>query len=158
MLRLTNRQLLVAGLIVLAVTLLAVVSDAHGGRNQRPLLQRISQPTLERAAERAVAAGRIHSARWGDATRWLRNISRELVARAFPRETRGWALCVVGRESGFNPGAVSSTDDHGLPQIHRTAHPWVNTRRIVVDPPYAIAVMVRLSDHGRNRGPWGWSC
>jgi hypothetical protein len=155
MLRMTPRQLAIAGCVVLLIAVIATVADAHAGdQHRRPLLQRISQPRLERAAERAVAAGRIHSSRWGDATPWLRNISRELVRRAFAGDAERWALCVVDRESGFNPGAVSSTGDHGLPQIHRTAHRWVDTRRIVVDPVYGVSVFVALSDHGRNRGPW----
>jgi hypothetical protein len=49
---------------------------------------------------------------------------------------------------------VSSTGDYGLPQIIRASHPWVDFGRILVDPPYAVAVMVQLSDGGRSRGPW----
>lgn len=28
-------------------------------------------------------------------------------------------LCIIGRESGWNPRAVSRTDDHGLVQLNR---------------------------------------
>lgn len=139
--------------LVAAVVLLVVATDARGDN-----VDRMSQARLERAAHRAVVKGGVHSTRWADASPWLRRLSHELVERAFGETTRGWALCVVGRESGFNPGAVSRTDDHGLPQINRPSHPWVNYARIVRDPVYAVAVMVRLSDHGASRGPWGWSC
>jgi len=117
------------------------------------------QSQLEHAAIEAAATGGILSSRYGAATPWMKRLSRELVERAFVgANARRMALCVVGRESGFNPGAISSTDDHGLPRINRPSHPWVNFRRITVDPPYAVSVMVRLSGHGRNWGPWGWSC
>lgn len=131
--------------------------DARGADRHRPrlpLLERISDRTLERASLRAVRHHRILSTRWGDATPWLRNVARELVERAFIGDNRRWALCVVERESGFNPGAISATDDHGLAQIHRTAHPWINVNRARVDPPYAVRTFVALSDHGRNRSPW----
>jgi len=162
MTRPTDRQLAIAGIIVLLLAVLAVVADADGAKRlDRPLLQRIDDRTLERAAERAVSAGRIRSTRWGDATPWLRNISRELVRRAFAGDAERWALCVLERESGGNPGAISRTGDYGLPQINRASHPWVDYRRILVDPPYAIDVMVTLSDGGAHRSPWkgyGYVC
>jgi len=154
MTRPTDRQLAVAGIIVLLLAVLAVVADADGADR----VDRLSQARLERAAERAASTGGIRSSRYADATPWMRRLARELVERAFPRGSRQTALCIVDRESGFNPGAISRTDDHGLPQINRPSHPWVNVRRIVVDPVYAVAVMVRLSHRGRDWGPWGWAC
>jgi Transglycosylase SLT domain len=150
----TARAVAIALALVAVGVLVVAVSDARGADR----VDRLTQPALERAATEAAATGGIRSTRYADATPWMRRLSRELVARAFAGDARRWALCVVERESGFNPGAVSSTDDHGLPQVNRPSHRWVDYRRIVVDPVYAVAVMVRLSDRGRNRGPWGWSC
>jgi hypothetical protein len=142
------------GLVLLILTLVAVAADAKGADR----VDRMRTPALERASIRAAATGGIHSHRYGDATPWMRRLSRELVERAFTGSARSWALCVVNRESGFNPGAISRTDDHGLPQINRPSHSWVNYGRITVDPPYAVAVMVKLSRHGHSRGAWGYSC
>jgi len=152
--RFDPRTLAIAGCVLLLIALIAAVADAKGADR----VDRLSRAQLEHAAERAAATGGIRSHRYADATPWMKRLARELIERAFPRESRAWALCVVGRESGFNPGAISRTDDHGLAQINRPSHPWVNVRRLVVDPVYAVAVMVTLSDGGANRSPWGWAC
>ena len=151
-----NAERRIVGVALFAVVVIVLLVTAVDAKADR--VDHLRQTTLERAAHRAVVHGRIRSTRWGDATPWLRRLSRELIERAFTGSSRSWALCVVERESGFNPGAVSRTDDHGLPQINRPSHSWVNYSRIVRDPVYAVAVMVRLSDHGANRQPWGWSC
>jgi len=154
----TDRQLAIAFLLALYLVLVAVVADVSHAADR---VDRLPQPALERAATRAAATGGIRSHRYGDATPWMRRLSRELVSRAFRGDARRWALCVVGRESAFNPGAISRTDDHGLAQINRPSHPWVNVRRLVVDPVYAVAVMVRMSEGGRYRRPWqgsGYAC
>lgn len=150
----SERRAVGLGLLLVAVlVLLVAVTDARADN-----VDRMPQRQLERAAHAAVHNGGIRSHRYGDASPWLRRLSRELVERAFTGSSRWWALCVVNRESGFNPGAISRTDDHGLPQINRPSHPWVNYPRIIRDPVYAVAVMVRLSERGQSRGPWGWSC
>lgn len=41
---------------------------------------------------------------------------------AFPPSLRPVAACIIKRESGGNPGAVSATHDYGLFQINRAAH------------------------------------
>ncbi len=40
----------------------------------------------------------------------------------FPPSLRPTAACIIKRESGGNPGAVSATRDYGLFQINRAAH------------------------------------
>ena len=40
----------------------------------------------------------------------------------FPPSTRTKASCIIRRESGGNPNAVSATGDYGLFQINRAAH------------------------------------
>jgi hypothetical protein len=94
----------------------------------------------------------------------MRRLSYELVERAFtpygPNAVR-WSLCVVNRESGGNPGAISRTDDHGLPQFNRPSHPWIDYTRLKRDPPYAVAIFVRMSRGGSYRSPWSgghYSC
>jgi hypothetical protein len=97
------------------------------------------------------------------ATPYMRSIVQELITRYFPAgDNRNWALCVAGRESGYNPAAVSYTDDHGVGQLNRPSHTWVNYNRIAFwhkgrwasDPVYSTKVFVRLSRHGANRSPW----
>ena len=154
MLRTTPRGLAITAMVVLLVALIAACADAKASDR----VDRLPQLALERAAIRAAATGGIRSSRYADATPWMKRLSEELVERAFPRSARSMAFCIVNRESGWNPGAISRTDDHGLAQINRPSHPWVSYGRITVDPVYAVAVFVRLSDRGRDWGPWGWSC
>jgi hypothetical protein len=111
---------------------------------------------LANAADHAIARGAIHSHRWGDATPWLRRLVYEMVQRAFtPYGTQAWALYVVDRESGFNPGAInSSSGTTGIAQIHPRYHTWINYTRVQRDMRYALSTFLRLSRGGRNTGPW----
>lgn len=150
----------VLGLVLLAVVGLSSCSpDAKATAADR--VSSMPQRTLEKQARIVARTGGIYSSRYGAASPYLKRLSRELVARAFPSWAERWAFCVVGRESGWNPGAISRTDDHGLAQINRPSHRWVDYRRITADPVYGVAVFVRLSDRGASRGPWGggtYSC
>lgn len=99
----------------------------------------------------------------GCATLYMRSIVKELIARYIPAgNNRDWALCVAGRESGYNPAAISPTNDHGVGQLNKPSHTWVNYNRIAFwykgrwasDPVYSTKVFVRLSRQGANRSPW----
>lgn len=147
-------QRYVVALALLLLVVLVVVLVFADRASARDRVDRMPQPALERAAIRAVAVGGVRSSRYGDATPWVKRLSRELVERAFAGDARRWALCVVARESGWNPGAISATNDHGLAQINRPSHRGISYARLVVDPPYAVAVFVGLSDGGANRSPW----
>jgi soluble lytic murein transglycosylase-like protein len=60
---------------------------------------------------------------------------------------------VVGRESGFNPGAVnSSSGAAGLFQF--LGHPQFSTWRLLHDPAYAVDAAWSLSHGARDRSPW----
>ena len=63
------------------------------------------------------------------------------------------AACIVGRESGWNPFAVSATGDHGLFQFNRLAHPWLDMSRIY-EIRFNVRLAWRMSRHGTNWGPW----
>lgn len=43
------------------------------------------------------------------------------------------ALAVIEHESGFNPEAVSSTDDYGLMQINAVNHKWLEEKYRTAD-------------------------
>lgn len=111
---------------------------------------------LAAAGDRAIKNGAVYSHRWGDASPYLIAICYEMVRRAFSRYgTQAWALYVVRRESGCNPGAInSSSGTTGIAQIHPRYHTWVNYYRVQRDMKYALATFVRLSRGGRNTGPW----
>lgn len=111
---------------------------------------------LANAADQAIANGAIRSHRWGDATPWLTRLCYEMVRRAFaPYGTQDWAVYVVRRESGCNPGAInSSSGTTGIAQIHPRYHTWIDYSRVQRDMRYALATFLRLSRGGRNTGPW----
>lgn len=135
-------------------------------------VDRLTTPVLKREARTVARNGGIvcHTIGVGAgcATRYMRRLTIELVERAFAPDgawAARWAVCVAGRESGGNPAAVSSTDDHGAGQLNRPSHPWVNYHRIAwqtprsptgwaSDPVYSVAVFHRLAHGGANRGPW----
>lgn len=108
----------------------------------------------------------------GCATLRLRSLSKALVVERFSRagaEPLAWALCVVGHESGFNPGAVNaSSGAAGLSQTEVNWHHEFSDDgrghgyfRLTHDPAYAVAAMWRLSRGARDRTPWtggGYSC
>jgi hypothetical protein len=125
---------------------------------RRPLRLRsvkcLSQRVLERTARHVARHGGVLGSCYGCATPYMRVLSVELVARAFPPASRLWAVCVVGRESGGNPGSISRTRDYGLPQIHVAAHPEFSAWLLTHDPVYSAKAFVRLSQHGRHRAPW----
>lgn len=150
-------------LALIMVAAATFTGTASAGNN----LQTMPLKKLEREARVVGLNGGItcHTVGVGHdcATPYMRNIVRELITRYFPAgENRDWALCVAGRESGMNPAAVSSTDDHGVGQLNRPSHSWVDYNRIAFwhkgrwasDPVYSTQVFVRLSRHGANRSPW----
>jgi len=86
---------------------------------------------------------------------------RAEVRRQFPPHTWQRVYCIINRESGWNPRAVSRTNDHGLLQlnaIHRSRFPGLWPRR------YEIQANIRMGyllwrDVGFQ--PWqggGYSC
>lgn len=91
------------------------------------------------------------------ATPRMRALSRRLVIARFapagPTAVKV-ALCLVGRESGFNPGAISTTGDHGLPQANYSAHRTTVDWQRIYDPVYALGVMWSLSHGGTSWSPW----
>jgi hypothetical protein len=118
-----------------------------------PPIRCLTTRQLERLGRRVAAHGGVRSSRYGDATPLMRRISLVLVARAFPARTRPWALCIVLRESGANPGAISVSHDYGLGQLHRGLWP-VNIWRQLRDPGYGARAFALVSEHGRRRWPW----
>lgn len=61
------------------------------------------------------------------------------------------------RESGYNPSAVSRTDDHGVFQFNRPSHPWIDYVRIARDVVYNVAAARRLYA-AAGLQPWGGWC
>lgn len=135
-------------------------------------VDRLPTRLLEREARKVALHGgiRCHTIGVGArcATPYMRRLVRELVERRFRvygRYALAWGVCVAGRESGFNPAAISATDDHGVGQLNRPSHQWVDYGRIAWatdvsptgwagDPVYSVAVFAKLSRGGRNRDPW----
>lgn len=155
--------------IIVVVAALALAAGAAAAGDRVDLL---TTGQLEREARKVALNGGIvcHTPGVGAAcaTPYMRRLVRELVERRFRPDgpfAIAWGLCIAGRESGFNPAAVSRTDDHGAGQLHRPAHPWVSYGRIAWrtnvsptgwagDPVYSVAVFHRLSRGATNRGPW----
>jgi hypothetical protein len=93
----------------------------------------------------------------------MKNLSRRLVIERFAtagNDAVRWALCVVGRESAFNPGAINtSSGAAGLFQF--LGHPQYSNWSLTHDPVYQVRAAWSLSHGARDRSPWyggGYSC
>jgi hypothetical protein len=123
-----------------------------------------SAPSLAVQARWLAQHGGVRSSRYGDATPHMKQLVRALIRQTF--RPAGWAAvreaeCLSRREAGWNPAAVSPSDDHGAFQAHRPAHPQFDYARISVDPAYSVWVGWIISDHGTNWSPWNggvYSC
>ncbi len=120
----------------------------------------MSTNRIEQAAQNQINKGAIYSSRWGDASPYLKRLCYELVERAFsPFGTQSWALYVVNRESGCNPGAINSTSGTtGIAQIHPAYHKWINYYKLKRNIRYAVAVFVHMSKGGKATRPWACNC
>lgn len=122
----------------------------------------MSYSQLAQQGRLEVQHGGTYSMRYGDCSSRLKNISHELLDRAFrPYGTQGWAEYIVDRESGFCPGAVNTTYSSWnqraqcLAQLIPEYHTWVDYDRCKSDPAYSVWVFLHLSKGGHSTGPWG---
>jgi hypothetical protein len=135
----------------MCVALLVVVSGtsaATGGVVKRPHpLSLAVQARLE------VRRGGIYGTCYGCASSRLKSLTAALIRQRFGVYAAR-ALCFARRESGLNPGAISSTDDHGAFQINRPTHGQFSYWLMDHDPAYGVQAGWVVSDHGTNWGPW----
>ena len=124
-------------------------------------VHKFSDSQLAEQARLEVKNGGTYSIRYGDCSSRLKTLSRELVERAFrPYGTTSWALYIVGRESGFCPGAVNTTYSNSKEQAQCIAqmipryHTWVDYKRCKSDPAYSVKVFRELSNGGKSTRPW----
>jgi hypothetical protein len=144
-------------ILVLGASLLVIFAGSASAG-----VESYSNNQLQREAAKEIAHGGIYSVRWGDASPYLKSLCYEMVRRAFaPFGTDQWAIHIVNRESGCNPGAVNTTYSSWsqraqcIAQMIPAVHTWVDYARCKRDLPYAVRVFVRLSNGGRETGPWG---
>ena len=119
--------------------------------------------SLQAQARYTALHGGIQGSCFGCATSRMKYLSRQLVIQQFQRAGSGavrWALCVVGRESGGNPGAVnSSSGAAGLFQF--LGHPQYSNWMLTHDPVGQVRAAWQLSHGAQDRSPWyggGYSC
>src|SRR5262247_4151157 len=100
-----RRQMRILAIAAACAAIAVLVSPAHAEHYGRGR-------TLHAQARYVALHGGIRSSCYGCATNYMKSLSRRLVIERFswagPEAVR-WALCVVGRESDFNPGAVNSS-------------------------------------------------
>lgn len=115
-----------------------------------------SSSSLEVKARWVANHGGITGTCAGCATPQMQTLSRLLVIQRFSSAGSNavrWALCVVGRESGFNPGAVNSSS--GAASLFQLfGHPQFSTWRMLHDPGYAVMAGWNLSHGAKDRSPW----
>jgi hypothetical protein len=89
---------------------------------------------------------------WGCASSAVKAAVREYVSRVGGPH----AVCIAYRETGYNPSAISATDDHGLFQVHRASyHDWVDYNRMTSgDVIYSTYIFLKMSNWNRDLSPW----
>jgi hypothetical protein len=119
--------------------------------------------SLHAQARYTAMHGGILGSCYGCATPRMKYLARQLVIERFGSAgsyTGQWALCVVGRESGFNPGAInSSSGAAGMFQF--LGHPQYSYWSLTHDPVYQVSSAWQLSHGGRDKSPWyggGYNC
>lgn len=122
-----------------------------------------SSTSLHAQARWTALHGGIQGSCYGCATSRMQYLSRRLVIEQFSRagsDAVRWALCVMGRESGGNPGAVnSSSGAAGLFQF--LGHPQYSYWMLTHDPVGQVKAAWQLSHGAQDRSPWyggGYSC
>lgn len=118
---------------------------------------------LAKQARYIASHGGIQGSCWACATQRMQQISRRLVVLRFAmagQDAVRWSLCVVRRESGFNPGAVnSSSGAAGLFQF--LGHPQYDSWKLTHDPVYQVWAAWDLSQGATVRSHWyggGYNC
>ena len=113
--------------------------------------------TLDQRATKEIKHGGIYSRRWGAASPKLKAIVTQMILMKFGHGYIGQkALCYAQRESGLNPLALSSTNDHHVFQLNWSAHhnTFDYARLDEPDVGYGIIAGWRLSKGGRDFSAW----
>lgn len=121
---------------------------------------------LASVARREAKNGGVICPKHGCATPKLKWLVRQLLLYRFkPAGERAvrTADCIVRAESGYNPGAISDTNDYSVLQANRPTHEknhpgwWRRARGfryLIFDPVYAVGVMWSMSKRGTSWIPW----
>lgn len=102
----------------------------------------------------------------GCATARMKQLVRALIVARFApagASATQTVLCIVEKESDFNPGEISDTDDWGVGQINRPTHepghslwwrPHAGFKYAVFDPVYNVGIIWSMSKRGVSWTPW----
>lgn len=145
----------VSAAILVAIVLLAIAATANG----KTSVNSVSWATWEQRAQKEIKAGGIYSTRHASASPKLKYIVIQMIYMRFGHGYVGYHMyrCAL-RESGFNPGAISRTNDHGTFQINYAAHhDSFDFWKIDHSPGYGINAAWRLYQ-GAGFGPWYGPC
>lgn len=103
---------------------------------------------------------------YGCASAYTKNLVRQVFQKRFApagHAAVNTAICLITRESGLNPQAISATGDYGAAQFnyaaHHEAHPeWYAPGRgfssLIFDPSYNAGAMFAMSRGGTSWTPW----
>ena len=145
------------------MVLTTVFSVALVGQTAAQAERSSTQASLEVRARWTAQHGGITGSCYGCATGSMKSLASQLVVKQFSRAGSSavrWALCVVRRESGFNPGAInSSSGASGLFQF--LGHPQYSNWMLTHDPVGQVRAAWQLSHGAQDRSPWyggGYSC
>jgi len=140
-------------LIAYVVVLVVACSMAASGDSE----VKHSNRTLAAELRWTARHGGAYSHAYGAASTYTKTLARRLVVETFA-PAGSYAvrkmLCIVSRESNFNPWAISRSGDYGLAQINYYAHHDSFDWRTILDGAHNLRVAWRLSSGGRNFGPW----
>lgn len=130
-----------------------------GVANGKTHSNKVTWATWEQRAQKEIKAGGVYSHRHGAASPKLKYIIQQMIYMKFGHGYNGYHMMrCAARESGFNPFAISRTNDHGTLQINYAAHHRTfDFNKIDHSPGYGIIAAVRLFG-GSGFGPWYGPC
>lgn len=144
-----RRNACVLAVAFASMAAVSVTSQAGGALLKRP-------PTLP-AQARTLAAQSGYNHAYGGGSARLKQVTAQLIRQVFRPagpSAVARALCFARRESGLNPVAISTSDDHGAFQVNRPTHPQFNYWLMDHDPAYGVEAGWSVSSRGRDWGPW----
>lgn len=96
-----------------------------------------------------------YSTCWGCASPQVKEAVRQYLM-----QTVGYPLVACAyRESGYNPSAISRTNDHGVFQFNYAAHHgWIDFARLDRGDVYYNVMLAKKLYHDSGLAPWGYHC
>lgn len=154
------RRLTVLSLVIFSMLTLATSASTA--------TQKYEGPAIAAKARYVALHGGVTGSCWGCATPQMKSLVIQVIRARWAGDRGGTqglvtSICTTWRESGFNPGAISSTGDWSQSQFNYVAHHWQHPdwwqpgrgfKYLIQDPWKSSSEMLAMSQSGTNFTAW----